>query len=286
MSEGEILKSTLSGQQYTLGRPLRFGTLAVYEAQTGDGQRCWIKQAPADDETAIARLRYETIVRSKLQHSGLLRLLDRGRSRSRFFLALEAPQGHSLLQIMDAGTCDLAWALRVAQQLAALLEYLHSQGIVCRTLPPSALFIDHLDRVLLIDLTAAWDEVSPPRSGELIAQGSYISPEEAGGNIAQRRSDIYVYGVLLFELLAGRPPFQGVNRGDVALQHMLTPPPDIRTLRPDLSGELAQIIDTCLAKTPAQRFRTAAALSQALRAVERPESESPSFTGIASTPIR
>ena len=155
MSDGDILHSTLSGQHYRLGRALRFGALTLYEAQTDDGTRCWVKHVPADDSVAIARLRYEAIVRGKLAHPGLLRLLDRGRSRSHFFLAFEAAQGRPLVQLSDQISHDVDLALDIAIQIAALLEYLHSRGIVCRTLPPSALFFDHLGRVLLIDLSAA-----------------------------------------------------------------------------------------------------------------------------------
>jgi eukaryotic-like serine/threonine-protein kinase len=86
---------------------------------------------------------------------------------------------------------------------------------------------------------------------------------------AERRSDIYVYGVLLFELLAGRPPFQGSNRGDLVFQHLLASPPDLRALRPDLPQPFAELIAHCLAKTAARRFSDVVVLRAALHALER-----------------
>jgi serine/threonine protein kinase len=263
-SEPYLLQSTRSGQLYQLGRSLRLDTLLFHEARERSGRRCWVKRVPADDEAAIARLRYEAIILNKLRHVGIVRLLDRGRNSTSFFLVLEPAAGHSLLQLLDSGPLKLNLVFSIAAQLSELLMYLHDQGIICRTLPPASLYVDHLDRVTLVDLSAAWDEVSPPRSNELIPNAIYLSPEEAGGMIADRRSDIYVYGVLLFELLAGRPPFEGTHRGDLALQHLLTSPPDLRMLRPDIPPAFADLVARCLAKVPTERYSGAAALQAAL----------------------
>jgi serine/threonine-protein kinase len=267
MSDSNVLQSTRSGGVYRLGSAFRVGALHLYEAYDQHGRRCWIKQALAHDEAAIARLRYEAIILGKLEHSGVIRTLDRGRSRTSFFLVLEPPPGRSLQQILEAGPLPLALGLGIATNLAELLVYLHSQGIICRTLPPDALYADHLGRVALIDVSAAWDEVSPPRSNAAIANAAYLSPEEAGGVAAERRSDIYAYGILLFELFVGHPPFQGSNRGDLALQHLLTPPPNLRELRPDAPPELTSVISRCLAKSLSQRYPNATALLAALHQI-------------------
>jgi serine/threonine protein kinase len=270
MNDPNLLENILNGQTYHLGQAVHLGGLLFHKARDRHGQRRWVKQVPADDEAAIARLHYEAILLSKLDHAGVIRLVDRGRSRSCFFLVLEPAPGHSLLQVVKGGPLSIDWAFSIAAQLAELLVYLHGQGIICRTLPPGSLYVDRrLGRVTLVDLSAAWDEVSPPRSGEMVANAAYLSPEEAGGIPAERRSDIYVYGVLLFQLLAGQPPFQGSHRGDVALQHLLTSPPDLCALRPDLPQPFADLVAHCLAKTPARRFSDVLALCAALRALER-----------------
>ena len=269
MSDAMYLQSTRSGRTYRLGRAFRIGGCLTHEAQDDEGSRCWVKQVPATDEAAIARLRYEAIVLAKLDHPGVVRLLDRGRNRSCFFLVLSPASGRTLLELLEGRPLALPFVLTIATQLAHLLHYLHARGIICRTLAPSAFYADHLGRVTCVDLSMAWDEVSPPDSAELYGNTTYSSPEQISGSVVQRRSDIYSYGVLLFELLTGRPPFQGGNRGDLALQHLLTSPPDVRDMRPDLPQDLAELVGRCLAKSPAQRFPSAASLLEALRVVER-----------------
>jgi hypothetical protein len=148
------------------------------------------------------------------------------------FLFSARSQGEHCPEALEGRPLPLSFVLTIATQLAHLLHYLHAQGIICRTLDPSAFYTDHLGRVTCVDLSMAWDEVSPPDSADLYGNTTYSSPEQISGSVVQRRSDIYSYGVLLFELLTGRPPFQGSNRGDLALQHLLTSPPDVRDIRP------------------------------------------------------
>ncbi|NOK62661.1 MAG: hypothetical protein GFH27_549293n93 [Chloroflexi bacterium AL-W] len=273
MSDIHILLSTRSQTTYQLGGAFRIGTGQLYEAYDQHGQRYWVKYVAAHDEAAIARLRYEAIILGKLQHNGIIRLLDRGRNKQAFFLVLAPAHGRSLADIAGSKPIPVHTALNIAIQLTDVLNYLHGQGIICRTLTPASLYLDHLGRITLIDLSDTWDEISPPRTGDLIINASYLSPEEAGGAVAERRSDIYVYGILLFELLAGHPPFQSANRGDLALQHLLTPPPNLEDLRPDVPTDLAAIVRRCLAKSPGQRYNNTLVLQEALNRIGKAEAE-------------
>lgn len=267
MNETTVLNSTRSGASYHLGASFRIGAYTLHEAHDQEGQRRWIKQVQASDAAAIAQLRYEAIVLGKIQRPGVVTLLDRGRSTSCFFLALDPAPGRLLHQMIEAGPLPLALALGMARHLAELLGALHAQGIICRALTPEMLYADHLGRVTLVDVSLAWDEVAPPRAHPPLENALYLSPEEAGGAPPERASDIYSYGLLLFALLAGQPPFQGSNRGDLALQHLLQPPPRLADLRPDAPPELSQLLARCLAKVPAQRYRDAAGLLAALQLV-------------------
>jgi eukaryotic-like serine/threonine-protein kinase len=274
MSDPDIVQSSRSGVVYRLGHPFRLDGFPTYEAQDSRGRRCWVKQVPSDDEAAIARLRYEAIILGKLEHPSVIRLIDRGRTHAFFFLVLEQTPGHSLRQVMEAAPLPLPLVYSIAAQLADALAYLHTQGIICCMLPPEHLYLDHLGRIVLVDFSAAWDEVAPVRRADTVEHTAYISPEQAGGAAVERRSDIYAYGTLLFELLTGKPPFGG-GRGDLALQHLLAPPPDPRALRPDIPPALAALVNRCLAKAPAQRYEQASALIAALRTIEQPANGTP-----------
>lgn len=266
MSSMVVLHSTRSGQRYRLEREFHIGSFLMHEAYDTNEQPRWVKQVPAESEVAIAWLRYEAIMLSKLKHQTLVKLLDRGRSRSCFFLVLEPAAGRPLLETIATGPAPLAVVTAVARQLVQLLGYFHSCQIVCRELPISAFYLNDTQQLTCVDLSAAWDELSPVRSDALL-NPLYLSPEEAGGGQAERRSDIYAVGVLLFELLVGRPPFQSTQRGDLALHHLLTSPPDVQTFRAEVPPALAEIVRTCLAKRPSQRFPSAEALAEALGSI-------------------
>lgn len=189
-----IFRALAAAEHIVWVAPFRVGGRLTHEAQDDQGNRCWVKQVPADDDAAIARLRYEAIVLAKLDHPGVVRLLDRGRNRSCFFLVLSPAPGRALIELLEGRPLALSFALTVADQLATLLHYLHAQGIICRILTPSAIYADHLGRIAYVDLSMVWDEVSPPDSTEMYGDPKYSSPEQISGAVVQRRSDMYSYG--------------------------------------------------------------------------------------------
>ncbi|NJM05283.1 serine/threonine protein kinase [Candidatus Gracilibacteria bacterium] len=264
MTEQPLLFSSRSQQSYSLGGSFRVGTCTLIEAIDQRGQRVWIKQAPSDDEVAIARLRYEAIVLSKLTHASVIRLLDRGRTSQCFFLVLEPVPGRPLRQIIDSGPLALTLASSLTMHLADLVLYLHRQNIVCRALPPDICYADHLGRISVVDLGFAHDEMSLSFVDAMPVNGAYLVPEEASGQAVDRRSDLYAYGTLVFELFAGRPPFQGSNQGDLALQHLLTQPVQLASIRADVPPALSELVQRCLAKAPRQRFTDGEELLAAL----------------------
>jgi serine/threonine-protein kinase len=267
MGDGQVLVSTLTGASYRLGNALRVEGFVCHEALDAQGGLRWVKQVAADDPAAIAALRYEAILLSKLNHPGIVRLHDRGRNRACFFLVLDAPKGVALSELSThEPPTELIYGIAV--QLAELLVYLHSQGILCRVLLPSAFYVDQRGHIVYADLSCAWDEVSPLRRDSLLAWAAYLSPEQVGGAAADRRGDIYSFGALLFELISGRTPFQSNNRGDLALQQVLVPAPDLRAIVPGTPDDLAALVARCLEKTPERRFSDATALLSALYRLE------------------
>jgi serine/threonine-protein kinase len=264
MDSAHVLLSTRSGAAYQLGKALPVAGLVYHEALDEVGRVRWIKEVSANDAAAIAGLRNEAILLSKLKHPGIVQLHDRGRNRACFFLVLDAPPGLPLNTLIAQGPLSIDLIYSLAVQIAELLVYLHSQGVLCRVLLPNAFFVDQRGHTVYADLSHAWDEVSPLRRDNLLAFASYLSPEQVGGADADRRGDIYSFGALLFEAISGRPPFQSSNRGDVALQQVLVPAPDVRSLAPETPDDLAALITRCLEKTPERRFSDATALLSAL----------------------
>lgn len=260
MRDVAVLRSTLSGMTYQVGHPFRIGTRLAYEAQDTSGRKYWIKQVPSDDEAAVAQLRYEAMVLGKLDHPNVVRMVDRGRNHVCFFLVLEPVVGVALPQLVESEHLTVARVCTMAVDLAKVLVHLHKQGVLGCSLPPKCFYVDHLHQIQFVDLSAVWDQQSPLHIEHAPRDAVYLSPEEASGAMVDHRSDIYVFGVLLFELLTGRPPFQGTSRSDLALQHMLTQPPELRDIKLDIPPELAALVHKCLAKSPNQRPSNAAAL--------------------------
>ena len=227
----------------------------------------------ATQKAFIARFDTEARAMSRLQHPNCVSVIDFGVEGTPY-LVMDFVTGKTLRELLGGGRLEPARALRIVRQLLAGLGYAHAQGIIHRDLKPENLILtdepglsDHL-RILDFGLAKLRDGPAMT-AGFAVGTPSYMSPEQTGAEGAiDARTDLYAVGVLLFELLAGRKPFQSENVGELLLMHRETPPPLLRAAAPalGLSAELEAVVGKALSKFAEDRYQSAADFSAALDA--------------------
>jgi outer membrane protein assembly factor BamB/tRNA A-37 threonylcarbamoyl transferase component Bud32 len=258
----------------------RGGMGVVYEAeQTSLRRRVALKvlrYGAVADEEAMQRFHREAETVARLHHTNIVPIFAIGSERGVHYYAMQFIQGRSLADVLADSQrtskplppADIArWGLQAAEALA----HAHQRGVIHRDIKPSNLLLDTEDIVWLTDfgLAKCADEVTLTLCGMLMGTPRYMSPEQAESvrRPIDHRTDVYSLGASLFELATGRPVFDSTAPMGVIAQILTAEPERPRRIRPDLPRDLETIILTCLAKEPAQRYATAQALAEDLRAV-------------------
>ncbi|MFL5494529.1 MAG: protein kinase domain-containing protein [Gemmatimonadales bacterium] len=222
------------------------------------------------------RFTREIRITASLQHPGILPVLDTGEAEGRPFYVMPFVVGESLAQrLRREGQIPIPDALDIASQVADALALAHRQGFVHRDIKPSNILLAG-DRVLLADfgIARAIDVLTNDKlteTGVALGTASYMSPEQASGGRVDGRSDIYGLGCVLFEMLAGGPPFSGGSSQSVRARHVVDPVPSLRTVRDTVTPSLERIIVKAMAKVPADRYPDAGRFRDALRRVDLTE---------------
>ncbi len=216
------------------------------------------------------RLLRELQICRKITHPNVVRVFDLGRFPGGIFLTMELLEGERLdHRIARQGPLPPPLAQHFLCEVAAGLAEAHSLGIVHRDLKPSNIFLTPL-RLKILDFGIARRLDSDTRltaTGFAVGSPAYMSPEQLQGLPLDGRSDLYAMGVLAFTLLSGREPFAGATAAALALQHLQQAPPDLRRVRPDLPPGWPELVARLLAKQPADRYSSAAAVAEALSAL-------------------
>ncbi len=231
----------------------------------------------SSDREAIERFKREAKAMARVQHPNAVRVLDSGVEQGDCYLIMEFLEGETLRERMTRlrrqGTPpSLETIVRHAEQVFAVLEFMHRQNITHRDLKPDNIFLartpDGEEIVKVLDFGIAKIQtatvVGMTTEGTMMGTPRYMSPEQCRGAAIDGRADIYSMGVVLYEMLAGQPPFDGDTAIAVALKHVNEPPPPLRELNPNVPEAVAAVIHCALEKSPSQRFRTAQEFSQAL----------------------
>lgn len=221
----------------------------------------------ANDEER-ARFRSEAEAAARLQHANIVQIFDIGEHEGRPFLALEFIEGPNL----SAQSHRAPWMPHAAAQLVEVLaravHYAHHKGVVHRDLKPANVLLDaNVPKITDFGLAKLLDRPGQTETGRILGTPSYMAPEQARGQaqVVGPSADVYALGAILYELLTGRPPFQGVTPVDTivhVLHEDLVPP---RRLQPKIPRDLETVCLKCLHKEPGRRFATAADLADDLR---------------------
>ncbi len=250
----------------------RGGMGAVYHAwDRARGVPCAVKvlaDALAHDDELRARFRREAEAVMRLDHERIVRVLACGETGSRQFIAMEYVPGGTLRQLLaDRGPLPERRALRIVREVAEALAYAHERGFVHRDVKPQNVLLtaDGHAKVADFGIAKAADATRLTRTGSVFGSTHYIAPEQVRGDEAGAAADQYALGVVLYEVLAGRVPFDGEVPVAIALRHVHDPVPSLATVRPDVSQPTLEIVARLLAKAPAGRYPSTEAAVEALR---------------------
>jgi len=253
--------------RYRLRRLLGEGALGlVYEALGEDGATVAVKvlrPERAGDAAARARFVREARLAARIESRHVVPVLEVGES----FLVLPFyPRGSLAQRLRERGKLGLDQTVRLAAELGRGLDVLHEHGILHRDVKPSNVLLADDGTAALADfgLARASDSTRITHDGQLVGTPHYLAPELIEGAEATRASDLYALGCLLYECVAGEPPFTGSRPAEIGFAHLMEAPPDPRERRPELSGEVALALVAALEKDPQARPTSGTALARML----------------------
>jgi eukaryotic-like serine/threonine-protein kinase len=224
----------------------------------------------AADPEYLARFRTEARSVARLSHPNIVTVIDRGDDAGRQYIVFEHVEGENLKELVRrSGRLPVRRAIELALPVADGLAFAHQQGLVHRDVKPQNVLLSREGEVKVTDFGIARSldvEHGVTQTGTVLGTGEYLAPEQASGKPVSPATDVYSLGIVLWEMLAGEVPFRGENFVAVALRHVNEPVPSLREVRPDVSPRLAAAVERALAKDPARRFPSMAALAKELRA--------------------
>lgn len=243
-------------------------TAQVYRARrASDGLSVALKVVASAEEDARRRFASEVAALRRVSHPGVVEVVDAGEHQGHAWLAMELVQGMPLDDWIArlAGTTRLRHVLLAGVEVAEALAAVHDQHLLHRDLKPSNILVLPDGRVKLVDFGFAGSVDRPDESGTA-GTLRYMAPERLAGTVTDQRADLFSLGVVLFELLARRPPHVGGDRNRLVLAQCTEPAPSVAEFAPEVPQAAVALIDQILSKPVDERPRTAREVAQALRA--------------------
>jgi serine/threonine-protein kinase len=263
-------------------RGRRGGGQVFLAEHTKIGRRVLLNIVPSRfDRRAIGKFFQEARAVNQMDHENIIQITDFVEDAgSASYYVMEALEGETLAELIGrGGPLTTERALQIGAQICDALFAVHDVGMVHRDLKPESIFVtkraDGSDLVKLTDFGGALlsdvkDDDFGANSGSFLGTPRYMSPEQVRGGDVDRRADLYATGLVLFEMLTGHPPFDGMSYTELANQHLSSPPPFLRSLErlePLVPQELEDLVQECLSKKPEDRPRSAAEVAERLRAI-------------------
>jgi len=271
-----LVRQAFTGR-YEVEREIgRGGNARIFLARDPGGRAVALKILHPELLVSVAADRFlrEIKLASQLDHPHIARLLDSGEQEWLVYYVMSYMEGSTLREYLDRSPrLPVAETLRIASDLLDALDHAHGKGIIHRDVKPANVVLSSSDGAVLLDFgiaraVAASGTDQLTRSGIAVGTSTYMSPEQITAlTDIDYRCDLYSLGCMLYECLAGEPPFVHRNEAVVLQLHLTQPVPDVRKLRSETPPDLAAGISKALAKSPKDRWSSAAAMREALAGV-------------------
>ena len=267
------MSERILANRYRLTEQIGMGGMAiVYKAidmRTGHNVAVKVLRPEFNEDIEfISRFQREAEAASKMTHHNIVNLLDVGMDNDNRYLVMEYVQGKTLKEVIqERGKLTSPLACQITIRILSALEHAHRNGIVHRDIKPQNILVHADGHIKVADFGIARiaNSSTLTRGDNVMGSVHYFSPEQARGENAQATSDIYSTGVVLYEMLTGRVPFDGDNPVAVAMQHLHAQPVPIQSLAPDVPQSVSNVCLKAMEKNPAMRYQSARDMAQDLR---------------------
>ncbi len=263
------------GERYQLQEPIgRGGMATIYRGHDTRMDRIVaikvLREVYSTDPKFVTRFQREAKAASALQHPNIVQVYDYGQSDGNYFIVMELIEGTDLRRYLRSrGVLAIDRAIIIAHDVALGLGAAHRRGIVHRDVKPQNILVGRDGSIKLTDfgIASVYKDINAERlttTGMTLGTVQYYAPEQAQGEIVNPAADVYALGIVMYEMLTGRTPFDGDTPVAVAMQHIQDIPTPPTQLNPGIPPALEEIILRCLEKVPEMRYRDGSALARAL----------------------
>ncbi|MFZ2051787.1 MAG: protein kinase, partial [Solirubrobacteraceae bacterium] len=228
----------------------------------------------AEDPTFVSRFQREAQAAARLVHPNIVQIFDSGQDEAsgQYFIVMEYIEGRSCAEILrDEGWVEVPEAVSIIEQACEGLHYAHRHGVVHRDVKPGNLLRSSDGEVKLADfgIAKATEQSSITQVGSVLGTAAYLAPEQARGEEAGPRADLYALGVVTYQVISGRLPYEAASLTELALKQQQEEPEPLDSLVAAVSSELADAVGVALALDPRDRYETAREMGESIEAASR-----------------